>query len=144
MGAAVLGIVAMATAKPAPPGLDFKLGYRTEEKLLGAPISTKESVRPDVGQIATYAPEALPHGTVRVLRDRDMDIVRFEIEYSRWENGGNDPSTGKPWAMPAAFVNAALRLFQAEWKQTGRGELVDKKGRMKATVGDNLVVVTPR
>lgn len=133
--------VATATGAPPPAGLDFGLRYREEEKLFGAPISTKDPLAPDVREIATYVSPRLEHGLIRVLRDRDLDVVRFEFVYSRWENGGNDPRTGKPWAMPPAFVNAALKLCNAEWKQTGKNELVAKNGRMRAVVGEGVVTV---
>lgn len=134
--------VAVATAKPAPAGLNFALRYRAEEKLLGAPLSTRESVAPEVREIATYISPRLENGLIRVLRDRDLDVVRFELEFSKWDNGGNDPRTGRAWAMPAAFVNAALRLFAVEWKQAGPRELRAKDGSMRAVVGDSGVTVT--
>ena len=104
--------------------------YMAEEKVLGKVQRTQESSRPDIGEIMTYFPSDVKNCVVRVYRDRDHEIVKFEFVYNRMDNGGNDPSTGRPWAMPPGWAKECLKLF---------GE-----GRPAVRIDGNVATVTRR
>ena len=125
--------------------LSFDLRYLGEEKVLGRAWKRGEPRDPEFGEVATFISiRDLPHSTVYVYRDRDHHIVRYHFEFIRRDNGGNDPNTGRPWAMPATFVNACLRLFEIEWKKKSASLLLSNDGKVRAEISLDSVRIFRR
>lgn len=121
---------------------------RDVEKVLGEGGTYQKFSNPELESSVLFISGMVRDLVPKAYFDRDNKAVAFTFTLLKTDNGGNDPRTGKPWAVTTELSRWLLERFApaGSWafvrKQEGGRIVKSSNGKFFALVEAQRVVIT--